>query len=189
MIHKFDPKHMQKLDNSERRELLPPVETLQKLHLQSGQTFLDIGAGIGYFSFPALAIVGPNGNVIAADTSVEMIDELRRRTTESGAALTITRSEEYSIGLPDCSIDVALLAFVFHEIENSDLLLKEIWRLLKPNGTLAIIEWKKENTEKGPPLQSRISPEETIQKLKMNEMKIFEHGDLNDSNYYVIGQK
>ncbi len=61
MVHKFNPKDLQKLDNPERRRLLPPEETLERLGLRKNDIIADIGCGIGYFSFAASKIVGTNG--------------------------------------------------------------------------------------------------------------------------------
>ena len=76
MSHKFNPASMHKLDNSGRREMLPPEKVLLLTGLKEGDIFLDIGAGIGYFAIPAAEITGESGKVIAADISPEMLDEL-----------------------------------------------------------------------------------------------------------------
>ncbi|RYD04327.1 hypothetical protein N752_15905 [Desulforamulus aquiferis] len=45
MAHVFDAKNKHKLDNPERRKLLPPYETLQKFNLSTGDVFVDLAAG------------------------------------------------------------------------------------------------------------------------------------------------
>ena len=76
MTHKFKVSEKQKLDNPERRAFLPPEETLRKLGLQPGEIMADIGCGIGYFTFPAASIVGPNVKVFALDVAPEMLAEV-----------------------------------------------------------------------------------------------------------------
>jgi len=51
--HKFSAKNKHKLDNSERRKILPPEITLEKLQLQTGDIVADMGCGIRNFSIPA----------------------------------------------------------------------------------------------------------------------------------------
>jgi hypothetical protein len=53
MTHKFDFKKKKHLDSKQRQKLLPPYELLAKFGLNNGKVVADIGAGTGYFSFPA----------------------------------------------------------------------------------------------------------------------------------------
>ena len=100
MMHRFDPKNLARLDSPERRALLPPEKTLHTIGLKEGETLLDIGAGIGYFSIPALDIVGPAGSVIAADLSSEMLAELTLRAGKR-PNLMILRSAEDRLPVAD----------------------------------------------------------------------------------------
>ena len=45
---RFKPKHMKKLDNPERRKLLPPHKLLELLEIQDNDILIDLGAGTGY---------------------------------------------------------------------------------------------------------------------------------------------
>ena len=44
--------------------------------------------------------------------------------------------------LPDGSIDVVLLFYVLHDFKNPDLIIKETGRILKPGGSLVVIDHK-----------------------------------------------
>jgi FkbM family methyltransferase len=55
-------------------------------HLESGATFVDIGAHIGYYSLKAAPVVGPSGHVIAIEPNPETIDKLRRNIQASMAS-------------------------------------------------------------------------------------------------------
>ena len=63
-----------------------PRETryLQTL-LQAGQTFVDVGAHVGYFSLLAAQLVGPTGTVIAVEPEPRNLDLLRRNLARNGA--------------------------------------------------------------------------------------------------------
>jgi ubiquinone/menaquinone biosynthesis C-methylase UbiE len=155
MPHKFDPHNMAKLE--ERRKIMPPGDILLVLGLKSGETMIDIGAGSGYFSLPASEIVGEKGNVIAIDTSKEMIEELASQVKKSSAQnITVVLSQEYDLAVEDNQSDFAFICTVLHEIEDKILFLKAVRNVMKPNSKLAIVEWAKKPMEKGPPLQDRI---------------------------------
>ena len=53
---RFKPKHMKKLDNPERRKLLPPHKLLELLEIQDNDILIDLGAGTGYFTIPAASL-------------------------------------------------------------------------------------------------------------------------------------
>jgi len=157
MAHKFNIKHMQKLDSPQRRNLMPPLETLKSLGLKSTDTVADIGCGIGYFTNPAAEIVKDN-KVYALDPSSEMLEWI---TTHSEAKNIVpVKTTDYDFIIEDDMIDFALLANVFHEIDDKGKFIKEIKRILKLNGRLAVIEWQKKEAKMGPDLAHRISPPE-----------------------------
>jgi ubiquinone/menaquinone biosynthesis C-methylase UbiE len=166
MSHKFNPAHMEKLDNPERRELLPPGKMLIDLGLKEGYTVLDIGAGIGYFTIPASKIVGEKGKVIAVDTSEEMIEELKHRVSSAHMKnIEIVKSEEYDFGITNGAVDFALLSQVLHEIDNKKRFLLKVHEILKASGEIALIEWERDETAFGPPIEHRIDRTELIKML------------------------
>lgn len=167
MHHRFDVKSFARLDNPERRKMLPPTETLQKVGLSPGDVVADVGCGIGYFTFPASYIVGLTGKVLAMDISDEMLEHVREKVHLSGAANieTIRIDNEQTLSLEDSLVDVALAFFVLHETEDAAQFIFSLNRILKPGGKLAIIDWKKSETPHGPPVTHRIDKETVISLL------------------------
>ena len=167
MTHKFDVSNKNKLDNEWRREHLPATTTLERLGLTQEDTVADIGCGIGYFSIPAAEIVGKRSKVFALDTAEEMLDEVEKRTAHVSVDNIVTiRTGEYDLILPDETVTFALLVNVLHEIEDKTRFLREIHRVLKPGGRLAVIEWDKRPMEMGPSMDHRIAREDAIREVK-----------------------
>lgn len=185
MTHRFDPKNLSRLDSPERRALLPPEKTLHTIGLKEGETLLDIGAGIGYFSIPALDIVGPSGTVIAADLSPEMLEELQRRAGKR-PNLMILRSTEDHLPVADATVDRVLMAFVLHEIPDATAFLAEVRRVLKPGGHIAIIEWRPVETPMGPPVAERLPETEARRLLAAAHFTLTAEGTLNAAHYYMV---
>lgn len=184
-MHKFSPDNAQRLERPERYKLIPPGETLRRFGLQPGMRFLDVGAGTGFFSKPAATIVGTTGKVYSVDMSREMLEVLRTGATTP--VMEVLLSQEYSIPLPDESADMALLAFVLHENVDRPRLLHEIMRILKPDGRILVIEWKKQKEENGPSMEERLGEEDLMREL--SRFVVAEGGSLNDSHYYAIIQR
>ncbi|MCP5108546.1 MAG: methyltransferase domain-containing protein [bacterium] len=169
MARKFDPKHIEKLDNPQRRQTMPPKETLVNLGLKPGDIFADIGCGIGYFTLPASEIVSPDGNVYAVDTSETMMAELEKRLKKHPQKNIIRiKSAEYEPVVPPDSSTFVFLANVLHEIENKDRLLTELHGVLREKGKIAVIDWAKKEMPMGPPLEHRLDKKDAETLLVKN---------------------
>ena len=72
-------------DNPLRGLIHDPEEILGDF-VEPGQTVVDIGCGLGYFSIALAKIVGPKGKVIALDIQRQMIQRARRRVERHGIA-------------------------------------------------------------------------------------------------------
>ncbi len=189
MAHRFDPKNIERLDNPARRELLPPVKILTDIGLAQGHRLLDIGAGIGYFSLPALEIVGPGGHIIAADVSAGMLDEMKKRPGAGAPNIELLLCESTALPLPRESVDIALMAFVLHEIENRAGQIEEVRRVLRKEGRLAVIEWKMKEPPPGPPSAERIAPDEVERLCTSAGLELLERRGLNYHHYLALCEK
>jgi FkbM family methyltransferase len=156
-MNKFEVGGKNKLDNPERRKMLPPRETLIKLGLSDSNKFCDIGAGIGYFSLPAAEIVGQNGKVFAIDISADMLAIIKEKQAEySVKNIELVESKEYDLNITDGAANFAFMCNVLHEIDDKKRFLVEINRILENSGALAIIEWNENRQNFGPQLEERI---------------------------------
>jgi len=159
-MHKiFDPNKRHVLNNDERQKSLPAESVISFLNIGSNDDFLDIGAGTGYFFLPALKNASKTRKNIALDISETMLNELRRELSHSKANSELFRGDAISIPIADNSINKILMAFVFHEFDKPETYLKEIKRVLKPNGEIGIVEWADKETNGGPPMHERLSEE------------------------------
>jgi ubiquinone/menaquinone biosynthesis C-methylase UbiE len=190
MAHKFNPRSMSKLDDPARIKLLPTRIILLEAGLKPGQTFLDVGAGTGYFVFPASEIVGGKGRVIAVDVSHEMLGEIEKRALAKGVNNIETRkSTEYDVGIEPGIIDTVLMSAVLHEIDDKERFLAMIGKVLKPGGSLSIVEWVKEIMSMGPPVEDRLKIKETADLLTRIGLSVVMERKYNDIFYGVTAIK
>jgi ubiquinone/menaquinone biosynthesis C-methylase UbiE len=134
---------------------------LKTLDIEAGQIMLDAGCGNGYVSKLLAERVGQSGKVYALDKNNYFIQTLKKETQGSNIE-PIEVDITSRIPLNDSSIDIIYVSTVMHIFSSKQIqdFLQEAKRLLKPNGTLAIVEIAKEETPFGPPLESRYSPQE-----------------------------
>ena len=123
------------------RKLFHNSEEILRPYVIEGNTILDIGPGMGYFSIPLARMVGEKGKVIAADIQPEMLMALRKRAARAGVEQQIITHlcKADSLGL-DMQFDFALAFWMFHEVPNQLVFFKEIRSLLKPSGKFLLAE-------------------------------------------------
>ena len=184
---KWNAQHAGKLDNEERRRILPPTETIEKLGLAAGMNFADVGCGIGYFTLPAAKITGEKAKVYALDVSADMLGILKQRAAEQGLQnIKIVQTEPYDLKLESGCADFALCSLVLHEVEDKHMFLQEIARVLRPKGVLAVIEWKKVKGERGPSEQERIAEDELKSALQACGFANLNTTEINQDMYAVV---
>ena len=116
-----------------------PFETLGAAELREGQRVLEVGCGPGYFTIPAGEIVGATGHVDALDINPVAVEYVRRKIKRLGTKnIEIKLADASETGLPESSVDVAFLFGVIHAFPNLSEVLREMHRVLKPNGKLSI---------------------------------------------------
>lgn len=132
-----------------------PAETLDFFGLEPGMTAVDLVAAAGYFTEVLSVAVGPNGKVYMQNAPASLTGERGERTASAindrlanNRLANVERLDrDYSsLGLPDNSVDIAVIALEFHELYRSSNtnaaseFLAEMRRVLKPNGVLGVID-------------------------------------------------
>ncbi len=114
-------------------------------HLRGDEVVLDVGAGSGYFSL-AIAKKLKTGKVICFDLSEEMLQRLEHKARQTGFEnrIQIMKGEASSLKLNDKSVDLDVSNFVLHEVSSPKTVLREIIRVLKPNGRVIITDFLKD---------------------------------------------
>jgi ubiquinone/menaquinone biosynthesis C-methylase UbiE len=140
------------------------------LSLEPSAVFLDIGCGRGDYTLAAAERIGATGKVYAVDEWREGLDvvEQRAKVQDITNIVTLEANANVGIPLPDESVDIAFMATVFHDLlrgNTGETALREIRRVLRPTGRLAIIEFKKIEDSPGPPLEVRLSSDEVDEKI------------------------
>jgi ubiquinone/menaquinone biosynthesis C-methylase UbiE len=123
------------------RKLLHNSEEILRPYVVEGDSVLDIGPGMGYFSIPLARMVGEKGKVIVADIQPEMLKALQKRAKKAGVEKRIITHlcEADSLGV-DMQFDFVLAFWMAHEVANYLVFFKEIKSLLKPSGKFFLSE-------------------------------------------------
>lgn len=106
-------------------------------YLHDGISVLDVGCGPGTITAD-LARRIPNGSVLGVDVHQDVIDTAQR---ELGVAnLSFEAGDVYSLRFDPASFDLAFVHQVLHHLGDPVAALREIRRVLKPGGRVAVRE-------------------------------------------------
>jgi SAM-dependent methyltransferase len=114
------------------RELLEP---------RAGERMLEVGPGTGYYALPVADALGPGGRLDALDVQQEMLDHLSRAASERGLGnIEPVLGDAASLPYEDACFDAVYLVTVLGEVPDQQAALRELRRVLKPDGRLVFGE-------------------------------------------------
>lgn len=125
------------LEFSIRDLLWPRRVILNEVGIRPGMRVLDYGCGPGSYVLPAAQMAGEAGRVYALDIHPLAIASVRKQRARRELTNVTTILSDCNTGLGESEVDVALLYDVLHEVEEPAPLLRELHRVLKPQGLLS----------------------------------------------------
>jgi ubiquinone/menaquinone biosynthesis C-methylase UbiE len=171
----------------ERRAWQDPEAILRETGLAAGMTFMDIGCGNGFFTLPAASIVGPKGLAYGLDISESALAEIRKKAKATGLdniRLKAAKAEDHMF-CQGCA-DILFFGIVLHDFEDAARVLQNAHRMLKPQGKLADLDWKKREMPMGPPVSVRFDEPTAASLIKSAGFKVTSIKDWGDLNYLIL---
>lgn len=185
---KFNPKKLEKLNNPRRLQDTPPEIIYNKLNLKNPKTLIEIGGGTAFFCKEFSKLSNPE-QIYCCNISEELLTWVKNNVVNDYPNIIPIKSEESSIPLENSIAELVFMINLHHELENPDLILKEAFRLLKNNGKILIIDWKKVEMEEGPPTEIRYIPENIKTQLENADFKNIEIHNHLEKHFFLIGEK
>ncbi len=135
------------LTRPERKREEHPDRLVDALEIPKGSTVVDLGAGVGYFTWRLAQRVGPHGTVVATDVQPEMLDMLRENMRRMGIEnVEPVLATQADPRLPtDGATELVLLVDVYHELAYPAETMRHVLRSLRPGGRLVLVEYRKED--------------------------------------------
>ena len=162
--HWTDLERLKRLDSPERVEFMPHAPVLAAMDLDQGMHVADIGAGLGYFTFPLAVAVRREGRVFAVDPSPAARQELSRRVESAKVHnVTVLDGTASVVAVADHSLDRVLWHALFHEVPNLPEACAEMHRVLRRQGLWVVVDWRPGATELGPREEERWDREKAKQ--------------------------
>jgi len=153
------------------RRFIDPSEVLEQLKLKKEMIAADFGSGSGGWVLP-LAKKLEEGTIYALDILEEPLSALKARAKlEKISNIEIIRADvEERTPLSSNSIDLVLMTDLLFECEDKKIVLEEGKRVLKPGGSLLIVDWKI-SAPLGPESR-RVSPQDIKKEARDLNLKL-----------------
>jgi len=117
-------------------------KTVARLQLSAGDKVLDVCCGSGASALPAARAVGPGGSVLGIDLAEHMIEVSRVRADDAGLDnIEFRVGDMMDLDLPPSSFDAVVCVFGIFFVPDMTEAVRTLWKLVRPNGRLAITTW------------------------------------------------
>lgn len=150
-----------RFEDPARDEWQKPDQVIDALGLTPATTVADIGAATGYFPVRFAPRVL---RVYGVDIESSMVDYLQRRAEREGLrTLTAVLATSDDAKIPE-PVDLITIVDTYHHLENRVAYFTGLRRSLRPNGRIAIIDFRI-GSPRGPPDEAKISGKTVIDEL------------------------
>ena len=130
------------IDNPIRRKFIQkPEKVVERMRLKPGMIIIEIGPGKGSYTKALAKNILPDGKVYAIDIQQSIINRLKKRIEKEGITNIIPKIDDaYNLSFEDESVDRVLMIACLPEIPDPIRVLKELKRILKPDGLISLGE-------------------------------------------------
>lgn len=194
MAEKFDPAHVDGLENPQRLVDLPPEDVVALLDLRGPETVVDYGAGTGMYTVPIAAAL-PRGRVFAVDEHDALLAFIDAKLAAAGVPaqrVVKVRTAENRVPLADGAADRVFLLNVLHHVWDEPAALDEIVRLLAPGGRLVVVDYAQMKRPVGPPNDHVLSLEQAravVAGMGLRELSVHGPGEIGRYQIAVVAAK
>jgi ubiquinone/menaquinone biosynthesis C-methylase UbiE len=118
------------------------MRTIERLGLKRGADVLDVCCGSGASAIPAARAVGPEGSVLGIDLAERLLEVARTKAKAHGLENVEFRvGDMLGMGLPEPGFDAVVCVFGIFFVPDMTAAVRELWKVVRPGGKLAITTW------------------------------------------------
>jgi SAM-dependent methyltransferase len=183
----FPPAELGSLEGPDRDLYQKPDQVMDAVGVADGSIVAEVGAGGGWFTVRLARRVGPQGLVYAEDIQEQMIDSIERRMQrESLGNVRTVLGKLDDPRLPDGTLDAVLIVDSYYEFEKPLDMLRNVKDALKPNGRVAIVDYRRDGEGPGPPLEDRVDESVVIAKAEAAGLRLVSRETFLPYQYMLV---
>ncbi len=167
-----------------------PARNVGAFAVEPGMVIADLGAGSGHYTLEFAAQLAGTGRVYAIDVQRDLLRRIKNEADRRGFknVETITGDVERPQGthIAERAIDIVLLSNVLFQLEDPSAALNEAWRIVKPSGKVAIIDWSDSFGGMGPTKKHVVKKERALELAKAAGFELVREFDAGTHHYGLI---
>ena len=118
---------------------------VQLSRAKPGDQVLDCATGTGDLAIEFKKAVGPKGKVIGTDFCQEMLIPAPAKAKAKNFDITFEQADVTKLQYPDNTFDISSISFGIRNVSDPVLGLSELARVVKPGGTVMVLEFGQMN--------------------------------------------
>ena len=170
-----------------------PKVVVNALGITPGMIVADVGAGSGEYSIALARATSPSGRVYAIDVQKDLLTRIKNLAVKEGVGSVEVIwgdiEKQGGASLSDNSVDVAVVANMFFQVEDKRAAAQEIVRIVKPQGKIAIVDWEDSFGGLGPRPEDVVSADAAQKVLAEFGFKKVSDFNAGDHHYGLILKK
>lgn len=144
-----------------------PPRNVGAIGIEPGMTVVDFGAGSGAYVLAIAERLSHSGHVYAIDVQQDLLRRIKNEAHKKGYKnVEIVWSDVEKPGgskIADAHADRVLISNLLFQVEDKAAMLGEAHRILKPMGTLTIIDWSDSFGGMGPHKKEVVKRERALE--------------------------
>ena len=167
-----------------------PRRNVAALGVEPGMAVADFGSGSGVYVLHIAEALENHGRVYAIDVQQDLLkrvkNEAHRRGFKNVEVIWTDLERAGSSKLTDKTLDLVLISNLLFQLENKGAVLAEAWRILKPAGRLAIIDWSESFGGMGPQKADVVGKDAALALAKENGFELQREFSAGAHHYGLI---
>jgi len=175
-----------------KQRFLEPAELVAHLSILPGARIADVGCGNGHLVAELAKATGEEGIVYAVDQSEEAVSQASMYVRKEGMANAAFLLGDFLTdpmpAIDKGSLDWIVFGNFFYVLDRTHfhLIPRRALTLLKPEGKLLIIEWRKGKSILGPPAEQRIAEGEMRQFIESHGFHLTQTVGAGSHHYALV---
>jgi len=170
-----------------------PEKNVRIFAPKDGAKVADFGAGSGAYTMALAEAVGSRGEVYAVDIQQNLLSRIAHTAEAHGyenvKIVWGDIEEVHGVHIRDEAMDMVVIANTLFQVDDKHRVLQEAWRVLKPNGTLVIIDWDDSFRGLGPRQEDVVTRHAASMLAVDNGFVVQKHFDAGAHHYGLICKK